>query len=161
MTKNLSQEGLFCPVAFSCNFLYGILFWWGLILQERGRHIMKWLTKVMTIVVGVGVLYPTLSMAQPAGRTTSGEYARGLAAPLLSVVYFPVKLGVGVAGAVLGGASGFLTGGNERAAEGIWRPMTGGTYFITPEVLEGEQRFLPLDYGPSAPPQTPSQYMQP
>jgi hypothetical protein len=122
---------------------------------------MKWLTKVMTIVVGVGVLYPTLSMAQPAGRTTSGEYAGGLCAPLLSAGYFPLKLVVGVAGAVLGGVSGFLTGGNERAAEGIWRPMTGGTYFITPEVLEGEQRFLPFDYGPSAPPQTPSQYMQP
>lgn len=86
---------------------------------------------------------------------------RGLAAPLLSAVYFPIKLGIGVAGAVLGGTSGFLTGGNERAAEGIWRPMTGGTYFITPETLEGERRFLPLNYGPSAPPYHPAYYPQP
>ena len=53
---------------------------------------MKWSTKVIAIVIGVGMLYPTLSMAQPAGRTKSGEYARGLAAPLLSVGYFPLSL---------------------------------------------------------------------
>ena len=122
---------------------------------------MRWSAKAVATIVGVGMLYPTLSMAQPAGRTKSGEYARGLAAPILSVVYFPIKLGVGVAGAFLGGASGFLTGGNERAAEGIWHPMTGGTYFITPEVLEGGRPFLPLDYGPSAPPRRPVESMQP
>ena len=122
---------------------------------------MRWSTKIIATVVGVGMLYPTLSMAQPAGRTKSGEYARGLAAPLLSAVYFPIKFGVGVAGAFLGGASGFLTGGSDRAAEGIWQPMTGGTYFITPEILEGERRFLPLNYGPSVPPRVHSEYMQP
>ena len=95
---------------------------------------MKWSARIIVAMVGVGMLCPALSMAQPAGRTKSGEYARGLAAPLLSAVYFPIKLGVGVAGAFLGGASGFLTGGNERAAEGIWHPMTGGTYFITKRV---------------------------
>jgi hypothetical protein len=116
---------------------------------------MRRFKKGIATIIGVGMLCPTLVMAQPAGRTKSGEFARGLAAPLLSVVYFPVKFGTGVAGAVLGGVSGFLTGGNERAAEGIWHPMTGGTYFITPEILEGERRFLPLDYGPSAPPRHP------
>ena len=122
---------------------------------------MRWSTKVIATVIGMGMLYPTLSMAQPVGRTKSGEYARGLAGPLLSVGYFPIKFVVGVAGAVLGGASGFLTGGSDRAAEGIWYPMTGGTYFITPEILEGERRFLPLDYGPSSPPRVHSEYMQP
>ena len=118
-------------------------------------------TKVIATIVSVGMLCPTLAMSQPAGKSESGEYARGLVAPLLSVGYFPVKLVVGVAGAVLGGASGFLTGGNERAAEGIWRPMTGGTYFITPEVLDKERPFLPFDYGSSAPPRSSAEYMQP
>ena len=117
-------------------------------------------TKVIATIVGVGMLCPTLVMAQPAGKSRSGEYARGLVAPLLSVGYFPVKFVVGVAGAVLGGASGFLTGGNERAAEGIWHPMVGGTYFITPDVLDGERPFLPFDYGPSAPPRASAEYMQ-
>jgi hypothetical protein len=127
--------------------------------KEIREAYMKWSAKAVATIVGVGMLYPTLSMAQPAGRTKSGEYARGLAAPILSAVYFPIKFFViGIPGAVLGGASGFLTGGNERAAEGIWHPMIGGTYFITPEVLEGNRPFLPLDYGPSAPPRMDAEY---
>jgi hypothetical protein len=130
-------------------------------MKRREEIYMSWFTKTMVVVIGVGMLWPSLSMAQPAGKTKSGEYARGLGLPILNVVYFPIKLGVGVAGAFLGGASGFLTGGNERLAEGIWHPMTGGTYFITPEMVDGEERFLPLDYGPSAPPRTNTEYRQP
>jgi len=121
-------------------------------MKRRREIYMRWFTKTMAMVVGIGLLWPSLSMAQPAGKTKSGEYVRGLGLPILNVVYFPVKLVVGVAGAVLGGVSGFLSGGNERLAEGIWHPMTGGTYFITPEMIDGEERFLPLDYGSSAPP---------
>lgn len=76
------------------------------------------------------------------------EFAKGVASPMLSVVYFPVKFAVGVSGAVLGGISGWATGGNQRAAEGIWRPLTGGTYFITPQVIDGERPFLPFDGDP-------------
>jgi len=123
---------------------------------------MKGSRTLIGSAVVIGLLYPGLSGAQPAGKTKSGEFARGVVAPLLSVGYFPIKFATGVAGAVLGGVSGFLTGGNERAAEGIWHPMTGGTYFITPAVLDGERPFLPFDYGPSAPPRsTYSGYMQP
>ncbi|MGE0823897.1 MAG: hypothetical protein AB7G75_36805 [Candidatus Binatia bacterium] len=114
---------------------------------------MRWVTRVLGGIAVVGMLVPTLGWAQPQGKSMSGEYAKGVLSPLLSVVYFPIKFGVGVTGAVLGGVSGFLTGGNERAAEGIWRPMTGGTYFITPEVIDRERPFLPFNGGPSAPPQ--------
>jgi len=104
-------------------------------------------------IVVAGLLSPSLGIAHPPpGRTPGGEFARGIAAPVLSAVYFPVKFGVGVAGAFLGGISGFLTGGNDRAAEGIWHPTVGGTYFITPAILEGECRFLPFDYGEEARP---------
>lgn len=123
---------------------------------------MKRLRTLIGSAVVVGLLWPGSSSAQPAGKTQSGEFARGVFAPVLSVGYFPIKFATGVAGAVLGGVSGFLTGGSERAAEGIWHPMTGGTYFITPEVLDGERPFLPFDYGPSAPPRVMhSEYMQP
>ena len=103
-------------------------------------------------IVVAGLLSPSLGIAHPPpGRTPGGEFARGVAAPVLSAVYFPVKFGVGVAGAFLGGISGFLTGGNDRAAEGIWHPTVGGTYFITPAILEGVCRFLPFDYGEPCP----------
>jgi hypothetical protein len=94
--------------------------------------------------------------------TLGSEFARGVIAPVLSLFYFPLKLAVGVSGAVLGGVSGWATGGDERAAEGVWRPMTGGTYFITPQVLDGEWPFLPFDGGPytqSAEPAAPIEPM--
>lgn len=100
-------------------------------------------------IVVAGLLSPSLGIAHPPpGRTAGGEFARGIAAPVLSAVYFPVKFGVGVAGAFLGGVSGFLTGGDDRAAEGIWHLTVGGSYFITPDTLAGDRRFLPVDVGP-------------
>jgi hypothetical protein len=114
------------------------------------------------------VLLPGMSLAQQAAPTVGGEFAKGVAAPVLSIVYFPVKLLVGTVGALLGGFSGWATGGNERAAEGIWRPTVGGSYFITPETLDGTKPFLPFDGGPYAPPPPPptpapseSMYYQP
>jgi hypothetical protein len=116
---------------------------------------MVWMKKMMLSgIVVAGLLSPSLGIAHPPpGRTPGGEFARGVAAPVLSAVYFPVKFGVSVAGAFLGGVSGFLTGGDDRAAEGIWHPTVGGTYFITPATLTGESRFLPFDHGDDAPPQ--------
>ena len=80
--------------------------------------------------------------------TLGSEFAKGIITPVLSLPYFLVKLTVGVSGAILGGISGWATGGDERAAEGIWRPMVGGTYFITPQILDGDWPFLPFDGGP-------------
>jgi hypothetical protein len=93
---------------------------------------------------------PDLSAAQQqqTSRSMSGEVFYGVASPVLSVVYFPIKFSVGVVGAILGGISGGLTGGSERAAKGIWWPTAGGSYFITPDVLSGEEPFRPLDGGP-------------
>ena len=83
------------------------------------------------------------------------EFAKGMVSPVLSLIYCPLKLAAGVSGAVLGGVSGWATGGNQRAAEGIWRPLTGGTYFITPKIMDGERPFLPFDGGPYAHPASP------
>jgi hypothetical protein len=103
---------------------------------------MKRLGITLAIVV---LLWPGVSLAQQAGQASGAEFAKGVAAPVLSLVYFPVKLAVGITGGLLGGISGWATGGNERAAEGIWRPLTGGSYFITPAVLDGKRPFLPFD----------------
>lgn len=90
---------------------------------------------------------PQQQPQQEQRKPLAPEFAKGVIAPLASVVYFPLKFAMGTAGAVLGGVSGWLTGGNVRAAEGIWRPMTGGSYFVTPQVMDGERPFLPFDGG--------------
>jgi hypothetical protein len=113
------------------------------------------LAATMLLWPGVGQTQqtPQPQQPQPQARSTASEFGMSWLAPVLSLVYFPVKFCVGgVAGAVLGGVSGWATGGNEQAAEGIWRPMVGGTYFITPQILTGEQPFLPFNGGPYAPP---------
>jgi hypothetical protein len=115
------------------------------------------------------LLWPGLGRSQDTQvpeRPLGMEFARGVAAPVISVFYFPAKLCVGIVGGLLGGMSGWATGGNERAAEGIWRPMTGGSYFVTPETLSGERPFLPFDGGPYTPPPAQARppgsfYMQP
>src|SRR5262245_47372080 len=124
----------------------------------------KWLVILTVSFIGL----PSASWAQAQQmqspqeappKSMGMEFAKGLVSPVLSVVYFPVKLAVGISGAVLGGVSGWATGGNQRAAEGIWRPLTGGTYFITPQVIDGERPFLPFDGGSythlSSPPSAP------
>ncbi len=100
---------------------------------------------IMVFVVMVGLLLPTLAPAQEQ-KPLGSEFAKSWTS-VLNLVYFPIKLSVALVGAPIGGAAGLLTGGNERAAEGIWRPTVGGTYFITPEVIEGSEPFLPVDRG--------------
>jgi hypothetical protein len=120
-----------------------------LTLRENKEEVMRRLVIALSLCT---FLSPGMSLAQQAAPSMQGEFARGVASPVLSVVYFPVKLAVGITGALLGGISGWATGGNQRAAEGIWVPMTGGSYFITPETLDGTKPFLPFDGGPYAPP---------
>ena len=62
------------------------------------------------------------------------------AAALINVVYIPVRLGLTAVGAVLGGFTGFITFGDLAAAEAIWG-LTDGSMVITPEMLEGTERW--------------------
>lgn len=69
------------------------------------------------------------------------ELGMSFGAALLSVVYFPVRLAYGVVGAGVGGAHGFLTGGNERVARGVWRVSVDGDYYVRSDHLDGSERF--------------------
>jgi hypothetical protein len=62
---------------------------------------------------------------------------------VLSAVVYPVKMVIGVGGAVVGGTAGALTGGDQEAAAGIWNVTTDGSYYVTPEILEGRAPFVP------------------
>ena len=81
-------------------------------------------------------------------KSRGDELLLGVASPLASAIFFPIKLSVGTLGSALSGVSGFMTGGSERAAEGIWWPTVRGHYFVTPEVLEGKETLFPPDPQP-------------
>jgi len=60
---------------------------------------------------------------------------------VMSAVTLPVKMVVGLTGAMTGGLAGAMNGGDEEAAAGIWNVTTDGSYYATPQVLEGRQPF--------------------
>lgn len=60
---------------------------------------------------------------------------------VISAVTFPVKMVVGVTGAMTGGLAGAMNGGDEEAAAGIWNVSTDGSYYVSPQVLEGREPF--------------------
>jgi hypothetical protein len=46
-------------------------------------------------------------------KSRGDELLLGVASPLASAIFFPIKLSVGTLGSALGGVSGFMTGGRE------------------------------------------------
>lgn len=60
---------------------------------------------------------------------------------VINAVTFPVKMVVGVTGAMTGGLAGAMNGGDEEAAAGIWNVSTDGSYYVSPQVLEGREPF--------------------
>jgi len=68
-------------------------------------------------------------------------FLASLGSIVMSAVTFPVKMVVGVTGAVTGGVAGGMNGGDEEAAAGIWNVSTDGSYFVSPQVLEGREPF--------------------
>ncbi len=60
---------------------------------------------------------------------------------VMSAVTFPVKMVVGVTGAMTGGLAGAMNGGDEEAAAGVWNVSTDGSYYASPQVIEGRKPF--------------------
>ena len=74
-------------------------------------------------------------------HNAGAEFGMGIASSLLSLIYSPFRMGFGLAGAGLGGFTGWSTGGDLRAARAVWRPTVEGDYFVRPDHLDGTERF--------------------
>ncbi len=55
------------------------------------------------------------------------------------LVYVPAKLAYAGVGAVTGAFGWLLTAGDTDVAKAIWSASLGGTYVVTPSMMEGEQ----------------------
>ena len=103
----------------------------------------------MRRLIVVAVLLGLVASARPAAAVTQGEEAgRAIASAALNVVYLPVKAVMAVLGLAAGSVVGLATGGDVRAAYAIWVPTASGTWFFTPEHVEGSQpvEFFGSDY---------------
>ena len=64
----------------------------------------------------------------------------GLSAAFINLFYVPVRFPATVVGAVVEGATGWLTAGNQHAADDAFG-LFDGTQVITPEIIEYRERF--------------------
>jgi len=101
----------------------------------------------MTVIaksVAAGALALLLASAaaaqEPAPIVRTHNPGLAVGAALLDVVYLPMRLGLTTVGGMLGGFVGFITLGDKAAAESIWA-ITDGSQIITPEMLDGTERF--------------------
>ena|SRR5512139_3660699 len=62
-----------------------------------------------------------------------------LLAAVSNLVYFPLRFAITLVTAEVGGFTGWMTGGDEGAADAVWA-STEGQPFIPPEVMEGRER---------------------
>lgn len=89
-------------------------------------------------------------VAQPSDGGVNWKGAGiGAAALVANVGYIPAKMAYAILGGITGGVGYALTGGNQNAANSIWRSSLGGDYVVTPDMLSGQ---APLHFsGPAGP----------
>ncbi|MBI3782763.1 MAG: hypothetical protein HY270_05105 [Deltaproteobacteria bacterium] len=100
--------------------------------------------KLKTIAISTVLLL--LSSAEMQARSSKSDSGKShsvvvwTGTVLTNVVYVPAKLVYAGLGGLTGAFAWALTGGNEEVADSIWTPSTGGTYVITPTMMEGGQK---------------------
>ena len=94
---------------------------------------------VALVLLGLVLGRPAVLRAESA----AAEFGLAVGAAAGNLVYLPVKVIVAFGGLVLGGLTGALTGGDERAAYAVWVPAASGTYLLTPAHLEGT---VPIEF---------------
>jgi hypothetical protein len=64
----------------------------------------------------------------------------GISAAVINAFFVPLRFPVTVAGAALAGATGWLTAGNQHAADDVFG-LVDGTQVMTPAIIEQRERF--------------------
>lgn len=95
--------------------------------------------RVTVLVIAVCCL---AQVARAAAEDFETDAGYGSLAVLVNLFYMPVKIVYAGLGGLTGGLVYLVTIGNEDAAMATWSPSLGGTYVITPEMLEGEDPVL-------------------
>src|SRR5881296_2463501 len=101
---------------------------------SRGGGAMKgW-----RMLVGALALVAALTAARPAEAGYLEDAGWGALTVLTNVFYMPAKLGYATLGGLTGGLAFALTAGDLQTAETVWVTTMGGTYVVTPGMLQGQ-----------------------
>jgi hypothetical protein len=90
-------------------------------------------------VIGTVALVAGLIAARPAAAAYLEDAGWGTLTVLTNVVYMPAKIIYATAGGITGGFAFALTGGDLQTAETVWVTTMGGTYVVTPGMLQGQE----------------------
>jgi hypothetical protein len=84
---------------------------------------------------------------------TASSVGMQAAAAVSTILYFPLKAAFAIGGGIVGGLTYIFSGANEKAAMPVWETSVYGTYFITPDHLQGNRpiRFLGVADSSDAP----------
>ena len=91
------------------------------------------------IPIGALVLVAALAAARPARAGYLEDAGWGSLTVLSNVLYMPAKLCYATLGGLTGGLAFALTGGDLQPAEKVWVTSMGGTYVLTPSMLQGQE----------------------
>ncbi|MGP0594054.1 hypothetical protein ACTRXD_16140 [Nitrospira sp. T9] len=78
-------------------------------------------------------------VAENSGNSDDSSLGLQIASGALSILYTPFKVVYAGVGGLFGGFVYLLTGGNEPAAQSIWDASLKGTYYLTPDHLQGNE----------------------
>src|SRR5437667_1034285 len=91
------------------------------------------------MLVGTLALVAALTAARPAEAEYLEDAGWGALTVLTNVAYMPAKLCYATLGGLTGGFAFALTGGDLQTAETVSVTSMGGTYVITPSMLQGQE----------------------
>src|SRR5204862_386451 len=80
----------------------------------------------------------TLTAARPAHADWLEDAGWGSLTVLTNLVYMPAKVTYALLGGLTGGFAYALTAGDLKTAETVWVTTMGGTYVVTPHMLQGD-----------------------
>src|SRR5438128_936295 len=92
-----------------------------------------WRGTVATLALAASLL-----ASRPAQAAWLEDAGWGSLTVLTNGVYRPAKIAYALLGGLAGGLAYALTAGNYQTAETVWVTTMGGTYVVTPRMLQGE-----------------------
>jgi hypothetical protein len=116
--------------------------------RSREASSFKLVAVFMLLALCIFTTVPSAwSQENAAARTEGGDASSagmGAAAAVATILYFPFKAAFAIGGGIVGGLAYAFSGGNEQAAKSIWDTSLRGTYYISPDHLQGNRpiRFL-------------------
>jgi len=121
-------------------------------IRPHETSIFKVMAVFMLLALCIVTMVPSAwsqdGTVQSSGTSTEGgtpsSAGMGAASAVATILYFPFKAAFAIGGGIVGGLAYAFSGGNEQAAKSIWDTSLRGTYYISPDHLQGNRpiRFL-------------------